>query len=393
MRTSTVLVCLALISIFIPVSARSVPESSFRWAERILAQASTPPTSPDYTWTYRLDCIDAEQAFTEVLRKYGPNGRAYLGLGRSQMLLGKYPQAVQSFEQAVRLSPSSQAKQGLSDVQTLASVAEWAREDGKSVLQVVRYPVPGDEAYWLVLSARVEKRPDLWPLHSDARLMLVGGLPGQLRRVWTSEILGYPGNTDGEFDDLGVHVVEMTGGGTPEVVIPELFIGGSWAPSHLDVFAWQNGQIVKVLGASSHIPLDVKDLNHDGAYEAITYTAIGWDLSHAEQPRWPDVYAWKRDHYELANGDFPSEYAGMYRDIRDALSRHPTDRELLAYMGDVYRIRHQPHSALRTYRRAEKVLDEWIKDEEDAELRAYFTNRLRYVRQRISSLEQQTSSH
>lgn len=77
----------------------------------------------------------------------------------------------------------------------------------------------------------------------------------------------------------------------------------------------------------------------------------------------------------------------MYRDIREALSRHPEDRELLVYMGDVYRIRRQPSAALRTYRRTEKVLDKWIKDEEDPEFRTYFANRLRYVRQRIASLE------
>lgn len=291
MRASTIWVCLALIGTCIPVSARRVPASSFRWAERILKMASTPPTSPDYTWTYRLDCIDAEQSFTEVMRKYGPNGRTYLGLGRSEVLLGKYAQAVRSFEQTVRLSPSSEAKQSLSDAQTLAGVAEWAREDGKSVLQVVRYPVPGTENHWLVLSAKVEPYDDRWPDYSDARLMLVSGIPPTLRRVWTSEILGYPGYTDGEFNDLAVHVLEMTGGETPEVVIPELRIGASWAPSHIDIFAWQDGHVVKVLGASSHDPLGIEDFNHDGRYEVISDTAIGFDLSRAEQPRWPDIYA------------------------------------------------------------------------------------------------------
>lgn len=121
-------------------------------------------------------------------------------------------------------------------------------------------------------------------------------------------------------------------------------------------------------------------------YEIINDHAIGYDLAHYEQPRWTNIYAYKNGTYQLANGDFPDEFRSLYSEISKQLKAHPSDPELLKYLGILYEIRKQPKQALEAYKKSLKAFDEYISGADTPELKAKYQWETNDIKQRIALL-------
>src|SRR5207249_12157704 len=102
----------------------------------------------------------------------------------------------------------------------------------------------------------------------------------------------------------------------------------------------------------------------------------------AGQPRWGDIYAWKRGRYVLADEDFPGQFRGWERQLRGVLHCYPNDPEIHEYLGIVCEIEGRPRAALAAYRSA-LFLYRSSSTSSDA---AWFRSRLNAVGARIAEV-------
>jgi len=355
------LIVFCLIGIFLVsvcCANAKAPEASIKWAERWLAKAEFDRQSGQpypAQWSLR----EAEQGFSSILTKYGADdGRAWAGLARSQAGLGKYDKSINSYKKALSLLPGHQNLQKELDVvlkqQAIAKAVSSQLPEGEEVLQAVPYPVPGEEGLWAVLTGKVvwdEELHPFWPNITDSRLTVFRGNPESLKELWNARILWHLGSE--EINEVYLYIHDVTGDGIPEMVLPEIIFGGSWIPSHIDIFTWKSGRAVKLFGAIADESIIIKDLDNNGTYEVITDHAIGVSLAHYEQPRWQYTYAYKNGAYQLAEKDFPEVYRGLDKEIKARLKEYPDDYELLFYLGRLYEIQRKPKAALKAYYKAE----------------------------------------
>lgn len=386
-------------------SAGVAPESSLRWAENLLAKASphlnrSHDILPDLPRRYLRD---AANAFRRILAKYGPNPRAYMGLGEAQIQLGKYANAAQSFGEAAAMTKKNEkARWRKGEAERFAQIASFALKvlpKGESVVRVLYFPAAG-KGSWLVLSAETIYANDAMDYYYRAmhvRLSVFKESASQIRRVWRSDQIRYSDSHgfygELEFTDLQLYLIDLTGDGIPEVVVSGMCLGASWVPSHTEVFDWRKGRMVCLLRADSVLGLDLSDLNHDGKYEATTMYEVGVDMCHAEQPCWQDIYAYKDGRYVLADSDFPKEYSGFCKKLQRTLKRYPNDVELPKYLGMSYEIQGQRRMALRYYRLAEerqKALYDRLLHDKQADPDATMTplSELKDIRNRIHTVKQ-----
>ncbi len=335
--------------------------------ERILRQLKAqieivpalPPRSDWYVFVISLE--EEEEIWHKVLEGYGaaPDPDAWVRLGQCQMRLGKYEAAVRSFHQALNTLPGDDtAKAGYqraSDLVRVAKAVEPQLGAGQQVVHIHELKVENQNPLWTVLSAEVSEGPYFGREFCDARVTVFGEADERLTRLWQSDELRGFRNDGGPWDDLQLYVLDLTDDGRDEVVVAEVHVGASWMPSHLDAFAWQRNELVRLFAVDSEVPAWVEDLNDDHRYEIGNEYAIGWSLCHAGQPRWQDVYAYKKGRYVLSNEDFPDEFEGWVDKLRGVLEQSPDDPEILKYLGIVHEIEGRPDEALAAYRRAQEA--------------------------------------
>ena len=290
--------------------------------------------------------------------------RAYTGLGRCQALLGDYEQAASSFRKALETDPGyGVAKGWLLEAYGLAQVAQATLSQLPKGSRVIRIePLPGDrllprsELRWVMLSAKQittgEGPPYFDVAFDNARLSVVlqkGNGPPQIQQSVELNDTWFSNTANA----LQLYVLDEM---PPKVIAEAVMIGASWSPAHIDAFAWREGKLIKLLALTSDEPMWIQDLKGDGCHEIGDFHAVGDEMSHAEQPRWTNVYAYQDGRYQIANGDFPQEFTALTSEIRETLGRYPGDYELLKYLGVCYEIAGDRTAALDAYREAESRL-------------------------------------
>lgn len=336
-----IIIVLIVISAITPAQA-AAPLKSILWAEKLQRYGNRPPTEWGMGYWIQMDQEVALRAFQRIISKYGPDGRAYAGLARCQTELGDYRNALQSYRASQRLLPGHKAiRNEIGRIQEYLRVADYLKSHiskDSTVLQVKRWPVDQNQQLWACLSAIKKPFDDYgWWEYSNIRLTIVSKQNGNFRLFWQSDKLGSSA-FDSDFNVVGLLVINLSGEKLPQIMIQKTIIGASAAPTHLDIFALRTGRIIKLIGASSELPFTYHDFDHNGRIEICGYHTIGYELCHAEQPYWTDVYSYKNGCYQLANGDFPKQYKELSREIRQALKKYPSDWELLKYKRIVNRI-------------------------------------------------------
>ncbi|MHB1456078.1 MAG: tetratricopeptide repeat protein [Armatimonadota bacterium] len=395
MQRSTFLLSF-IISFFIMSAADCVPvpEASIQWAERLVARTSLKNYRSSECLP-QLDLRDAEQGFIGILSKYGSdNGRVWARLADCQTRLGKYDKAVKSYNHALVLLPGHETfRRKLTVAERQLSVTQAALPllpPGKTILQTLPCAVPSATDLWVVLSATLiedKEKTWSWPTYTDCQITILKGKPDSLRRLWHSDVLGSRGYTDGEFNAIYLYVEDVTGDSVPDLVILETYIGGSWIPSHIDIFTWRVNSLHHLLGAVSDYAPICKDLDNNSKIEVMIQHAVGCGLSHAEQPIWIDIYAFRNGTFQPANAYFPNKYHNLYWYIRRKLREIPDDYELQYYLGRIYEIQHKSQNALKIYKKAEHNAVEESKIVRSEFPDHRISNTLQNIRDRIRKIE------
>lgn len=331
----SVISAIAALSISAAIAAPP-PEASIQWAERMLTRASLPPTQPGHVELPGRYARAAEAGFLTLANRYDLTSRAWVGLGRSQALLGQYDDSVRSFQQALNLSPNDQMIQtDLRRAEVYALVANGARKNlpkGQTILRVLQYPSATGGPYWSVLSANVNQQPNNPnPVYTNVYMTLFSGKPNAFTQVWQFENIGKDGYLNGEYNDVQAYAVDMTGDGKLDLIVPEVAIGADYVPSYFTAYSWQNGQMAKLIGVKSQLPVALVDINSDGRYEVKNYYVIGKQVPHVDQPYWSDIYAYRNGTYRMANALFPDQYKQVCAEINQTRRRYPNDPELRQY--------------------------------------------------------------
>lgn len=338
------------------------------------------------------DLAEQEGALARLVRQ--PRSErllnAWLGLGLLRQRLGRYPEAEAAYRQAARLAPtcvaaSEGAEKAARAVGVVARVARMLPA-GVRVRAVAPLRTVGKRETWAAVYYQ-PKDPQTGESYAWVRAGLYAVRPKGVVLLAPPLELRDPRFERG-FRDVRVFVHDLTGDKQPELVVELSSMGASWDPSYLLVLSPQASGWKRLLGLTSSEPLWLEDLDGDGKYEAGNSHEIGSDMSHAEQPRWTDVYAFEGDRYVLANRRFPQEFRGWPQALHEVLKAHPEDWEILDYLGRTSEILGQPEQALDYYRRSAKALPPVIAQAADSpDYRAELLGRLGALRKRVAALE------
>jgi hypothetical protein len=161
---------------------------------------------------------------------------------------------------------------------------------------------------------------------------------------------------------VGLFVLDMNGDGKVEILVHCVFYGASVEPSTLFVFSWHYNRPYQIIKAcSEEIPVQVLDFDRDGLYEIKTVFGVGRDMSHAEQPFWMDLYAYRKHAYRPANRLYQYNYKVLQKDFAQSLAKYPHDWQILQYMGRISEIIGDSNAALIYYKKSTLEVESVIK--------------------------------
>lgn len=310
------------------------------------------------------ELTEQEESLSGLVRQPGSERllNAWLGLGLVRHRLGRYAAAAQAYRQASRLAPNlGAASDGAVNAERAAGVVAQVAPTlpaGSRVLTVAPLGGTGPAVSWGVVFYKPDD-PKTGNQYARVRVGLYEARGRHLIPVGPSLPLRDP-RFENAYRDVRVFAHDLTGDGKPELAIEMMSMGASWDPAYLVILSprvgARRGGWKQLLGLTSSEPLWLEDLDGDGKYEAGKIHEIGCDMSHAEQPRWTDVYAYEGDRYVLANGRFPREFRHWPSELSQLLQAHPEDWEILDYLGRTSEILGHPSEAAGYYRRAANAL-------------------------------------
>ena len=143
----------------------------------------------------------------------------------------------------------------------------------------------------------------------------------------------------------------------------------------------------EILSADSSSPLWIEPLKNGKGYQVLNEYEIGHSMSHAEQPRWNDIYEWDGKKYSIANKKYPEHFAELKKELIFTLKNHPEDYEILTYRGQIDEIEGHSKQALHWYRNAERALSNDRTHPYDKEESIYLHKRMEEMRTLIRSID------
>lgn len=343
-----------------------------------------PSRKVDASW----DLAEMEGSLTRLVKQPGVErlSNGWLALGLVRQRLGKYDEAATAYRQVLRLDPTSRvAAAGQTAAERMAGVVTRVTPALPPEARILSVTPTGNAETWTV----VYYQPGDPQTGNDYAWVRAGLY--RVTKQGAAPVSPPLPVRDPRFGDGAHHVRvfnrDLTGDGKPEVAIELMVQGASWAPSYLVVLSPDQGKWKKLLGLTSSEPIWLEDLNGDGCYEAGNSYEIGDHMSHAEQPRWSDLYAFNGDRYVLANHRFPQEFLDWHKTLNDVLMAHPEDPAILDFLGRTAEIWDQPEEARRYFQRASAALRSEIKQAgPSAAYRAELQKRQQALQRRLMAL-------
>ena len=301
-----------------------------------------------------------------VFRKEaGKNPKARRDLGKLLLLQGRFGEAATTF------APGPEAKDAKS-MQSVASQVERREAKGYKVLKMERF-----REGWALLEARPQKPFGSYASFS-APIVLVTNADGS--RVLYRHALK-PLNQE-NVNQFKLWVRPLSGNRGQDLAVECTMYGASWAPSTVYVFG--GPQFTPMLEAAGDYPLWIDSLGETGHFYVGGSHCIGSTLSHAEQPRWTDVYGFDgaKGGFAIVNHRFPQHFKEIRTQIEGLLKTHPDDWDLRFHLGQIQEFAGENDKARVTYDEARARIKAQL---EDKTIDAGQKKELRAADQRIQS--------
>jgi hypothetical protein len=338
-------------------------QKALKWVDRQITSVEQGPKYGDDR-ALRFATLDALEAAEAVLGKYGSRPSTSAILGRIHQALGNYAEAGAAFDLAGRRDLGDRARL-FGSIKTKFE----ANHPKRFVANVARM----GNRWVIVHSDRLADTDDIITPHQTVRITIQENgknlyTTGSKRPDWDVS----------EYNETHVYIRDLDRDGRSEVVFIGIFYGASWTPSVLQVISEQPGKgWITSHPIVAHDPLWIDDLDRNGTIEVGGVNVIGVTLSHAEQPRWPEIYQWQKGKLSRADSKYPAYYRPLRKEIDDLLKEHGDDYMLLAYRGRCARIFGSMSQAASWERKALAAYEKARK--EDGELGAAFASTIREV--------------
>lgn len=243
-------------------------------------------------------------------------------LAEHQFEARQYDAAAKSASEAARRWPSAKTKALAKRMNTYADIAyEFEIATKKSCIVLAKI----GKNRWAASLGRGDDR-----YYSDVELAILDGK--RLQRI------KYPAameEMDNDCSRADIERIDLDRDGQDELVLVTQVLGASWNPTSLHIFDHVDSTPrcrAKLFGDDY---VSVEDLDRDGITEIECDDAVGAQPCHAEQPRWHDIYHWKRGKLVKVNRSFPGEFVNLKKRVRVALRNYPDDYELWRYQSEV----------------------------------------------------------
>lgn len=338
-------------------------QKALKWVDGQITSVERGPKYGDDR-ALRFATLDALESAEAILGKYGSRPSTHAVLGRIHQALGNYSEAGAAFDLA--------GKRDLADLARLFGSVKTKFEANHPKRFVANVARMGNR--WVIVhSDRQGDTDDIITPHQAVRITIQENgknlyTTGSKRPDWD----------ESEYNETNVYIRDLDRDGRSEVVFIGIFYGASWTPSVLQVISEQPGKGWTVSRAiTAHDPLWIDDLDRNGTIEVGGVNVIGVTLSHAAQPRWPEIYQWQKGNLTRADSKYPSYYRPLQKEIDDLLKEHKDDYMLLAFRGRCARILGSKGEVATWERKALAAFAKARK--EDVELRTAFAGAIREV--------------
>jgi len=253
----------------------------------------------------------AHEDLQSTLLKYGPRARTFLALGDCAVNRGVYQDAMGYFERARRITDGSEVRQRLDDVNRRLAVVASIQATLKSG-RLVRSVINLGNGEWAATSSHSD------PFSIPEDVMWASYGQPQLH-FWKNRRITHSLVVDDYYENESTLVMrDFTGDGRSDLALLSRSYGATITPARLMVFE-RRGTWRTIADFAYNEGLWVKDHNRDGIVEINGRWAFGDTMSHAEQPRWTDIFTYRNGRYVLANAAFPRETRESLIYLRSAL--------------------------------------------------------------------------
>lgn len=139
---------------------------------------------------------------------------------------------------------------------------------------------------------------------------------------------------DEAFLSAKLHFGDFDADGRTEVAAIRIcFPNSGGDPAILTVFRIIGGKLIPLGSIASGQEIAVRQMSKDGRTQFLNSYEIGWDMSHAEMPRWNDIYEVCSAGLKQVNAKFPFFYRRWLPKLRSTLVEHPADKDTWAHYG------------------------------------------------------------
>jgi tetratricopeptide (TPR) repeat protein len=337
----------------------------------------------------RYSVLNEIRLYRRVLARFPESAEVQQALAESLLWLGRFSDAARAALRATELAPGDRAVSRLLAVAVerlrAAEQVGSALPHPRQVLDVRRASQPGGTTVlWVALTGVLDPSNDMLTSSGRPELEVWSGSRGAFHRL-SRKSLEREGPGRQAWLSAQLRLCDVTQDHVPEAVVLAGHTGAAWEPSRLFVFSLQAGRLRRKFMLDAHYPAELVDLDGDGSCEIRLTRDIGRDMSHADQPRWIDIFRWDGRRFSEAGARFPGQYDHLARSVRSLIGRFPVDPELWEYHGRVLEIQRRTDEAVAAYRRAISlaVVQERRAPPED---RAEAREKVRQARRRLAAL-------
>lgn len=317
-------------------------QKALKWVDGQIARVERGPKFGD-DGAMRFAAMDALEAGEAVLAKYGSRPQTHRVLGRIHQALGEYAEASAAFELGQQPGLASRSRE-YGQVR-LQFEANHPKRVAVSIARVSE----GGKVRWVIAHGdRYEQGDAIITPHLNVRVTILEAG----KNVYTSPTLKRPDWDESEMNEANLYVRDLNKDGRSEIVLIGVFYGASWTPSFLNVLGEHSGQWRVSNTIHAHDPLWIDDLDGNGTIEVGGVNVVGVTLSHAAQPRWPEIYHYQAGKLNRSDSKHPNLYRPLQREIDGLLKENKDDWELLAFRGRCARILGRAAEAPQWERRA-----------------------------------------
>ncbi len=277
------------------------------------------------------DPMDVREEAREKLQKDPSNPEALRLKTKAEIALGMYGEAVWTARQDPSLALLEAAAEKRNAL--AAKLAMWERQAPIVCAQLLDGRIAAIYGEWLnPHGAKVDDDAptEYGDQYRNVRLKVFRKGKFDVKKTWESPLLSVSSYSPNEcsVSEVGLYVADVTGDGQDDIIVALSYYGADYEPSSVYVFQQSGKTWKQIAHGTGTVFMSMVDSKGYGKYQIIGSHEIGDESSdpgpsHAEQPRWIDIWEYSNGRYRTIPSHHPEVYHELAKEIWNVASEYP----------------------------------------------------------------------